>query len=208
MRVLAYLRVSTGEQAESGAGIEAQRQAILAEAARRGWSNVEFIEDSGFSGKTINRPGLRAALDMLKRGEATVLVVSKMDRLSRSLLDFVTIMAEAERQGWSLVALDCPADPSTPAGEAMVSVMAAFSQLERRLIGQRTREALAVKRAAGVRLGRPPAIDDAVEQRIRAERASGATLRGIADHLNDDGIPTARGGRWHASTLQRVLARE
>ena len=154
MRVLAYLRVSTGEQAESGAGIEAQRQAILAEAARRGWSNVEFIEDSGFSGKTINRPGLRAALDMLKRGEATVLVVSKMDRLSRSLLDFVTIMAEAERQGWSLVALDCPADPSTPAGEAMVSVMAAFSQLERRLIGQRTREALAVKRAAGVRLGR------------------------------------------------------
>jgi DNA invertase Pin-like site-specific DNA recombinase len=208
MRVLAYLRVSTGEQAESGAGIEAQRQAILAEAARRGWSNVEFIEDSGFSGKTINRPGLRAALDMLKRGEATVLVVSKMDRLSRSLLDFVTIMAEAERQGWSLVALDCPADPSTPAGEAMVSVMAAFSQLERRLIGQRTREALAVKRAAGVRLGRPPAIDDAVEQRIRAERASGATLREIADHLNDDGIPTARGGRWRASTLQRVLARE
>ena len=60
MRVLAYLRVSTGEQAESGLGIEAQRQAILAEAARRGWSNVEFIEDSGFSGKTINRPGLRA----------------------------------------------------------------------------------------------------------------------------------------------------
>ena len=137
-----------------------------------------------------------------------MLVVSKMDRLSRSLLDFVTIMAEAERQGWSLVALDCPADPSTPAGEAMVSVMAAFSQFERRLIGQRTREALAVKRAAGVRLGRPPAIDDAVEQRIREERASGATLRGIADHLNDDGIPTARGGRWRASTLQRVLARE
>lgn len=207
MRVLAYLRVSTGEQAESGAGIEAQRQAILAEAARRGWSNVEFIEDSGFSGKTTNRPGLRIVLEMLKRGEASVLVVSKMDRLSRSLLDFVTIMAEAERQGWSLVALDCPADPSTPAGEAMVSVMAAFSQLERRLIGQRTREALAVKRAAGVRLGRPPAIDEAVEQRIRAERAGGATLREIAERLNQDEIPTARGGRWYASTLQRVLAR-
>jgi DNA invertase Pin-like site-specific DNA recombinase len=208
MRVLAYLRVSTGEQAESGAGIEAQRQAILAEAARRGWSNVEFIEDSGFSGKTTNRPGLRIALEMLKRGEASVLVVSKMDRLSRSLLDFLTIMAEAERQGWSLVALDCPADPSTPAGEAMVSVMAAFSQLERRLIGQRTREALAVKRAAGVRLGRPPAIDEAVEQRIRAERAGGATLREIAERLNRDGVPTARGGRWYASTLQRVLGRE
>jgi len=80
-------------------------------------------------------------------GEANVPMVSKMGS-PEGLLDFVTIMADAERQGWSLVALDCPADASTPAGEAMVSVMAEFSQLERRLIGQRTREALAVKRAA------------------------------------------------------------
>lgn len=124
MRVLAYLRVSTGEQADGGAGIEAQRQAILAEAERRGWSIVEFIEDTGFSGKTTNRPGLRLALDMLTRGEANVLVVSKMDRLSRSLLDFLTIMGEAERQGWALIALDSPADPSTPAGEMELVVRA------------------------------------------------------------------------------------
>ena len=207
MRVLAYLRVSTGEQADSGAGIEAQRQAILAEAERRGWSIVEFIEDTGFSGKTTNRPGLRLALDMLTRGDANVLVVSKMDRLSRSLLDFLTIMGEAERQGWALIALDSPADPSTPAGEAMASVMMAFAQLERRLIGQRTREALAVKRAAGVRLGRPPSIDASIARRIRRERKSGRTLREIAQRLNADGVPTARGGRWYASTLQRVLAR-
>src|SRR4051812_6217048 len=114
-RYLAYLRVSTNEQADSRAGIEAQRVAILSEARRRGWSEatVEFIEDAGYSGKDTRRPGLRLALEVLKRGEADGLVVAKMDRLSRSLLDFTTIMATAQKQGWALIALDCPVDPST-----------------------------------------------------------------------------------------------
>src|SRR3954447_10910394 len=111
---IGYLRVSTDEQADSGAGPEAQRAAILAEAERRGWSEVRFIEDAGYSGKDTRRPGLRVALEVLKRGEAGGLVVAKMDRLSRSLLDFTSIMATAQREGWALVALDCPADSSTP----------------------------------------------------------------------------------------------
>ena len=84
MRVIAYVRVSTSEQADSRAGIEAQRATILAEAERRRWQHVEVIEDAGFSARSVNRPGLALALDRLKRGEASVLVVSKMDRLSRS----------------------------------------------------------------------------------------------------------------------------
>src|SRR6218665_2477495 len=99
MHVLAYLRVSTTEQADSGAGLEAQRAVILAEAERRGWQHVEFIEDAGFSAKSLKRPGVANALDRLKRGEATVLVVSKMDRLSRSLLAFARIMQQAQREG-------------------------------------------------------------------------------------------------------------
>jgi DNA invertase Pin-like site-specific DNA recombinase len=81
-------------------------------------------------------------------------------------------------------------------------------QFERRLLSERTRQALAQKRAAGVRLGAPPEIDPSVARRIRKERKAGRTLREIADRLNEDGIATARGGRWHASTLQRVLARD
>ncbi len=96
---LAYLRVSTSEQADSRAGLEAQRAAILAEAERRGWRELRFVEDAGYSGKTTNRPGLRTALDVLRRGEAPGLVVAKRDRLSRSLLDFTLIMGEAQRQG-------------------------------------------------------------------------------------------------------------
>src|SRR3954466_9375351 len=170
---IAYLRVSTSEQADSRAGLEAQRAAILAEAERRGWTELRFIEDAGYSRKATKRPGLALALEALKRGEAAGLVVSKMDRLSRSLLDFAQIMDVAQRQGWALVALDCPVDPSTPTGEAMASIVATFAQLERRLIGQRTREALAAKKAAGVRLGRPRELHDDVVQRIIAARKEG-----------------------------------
>src|SRR4051812_43673378 len=207
-RYLAYLRVSTSEQADSRAGIEAQRAAILAEAERRGWTeaSLEWIEDAGYSGKDTRRPGLRLALDVLKWGDAAGLVVAKMDRLSRSLLDFTTIMAKAQREGWALIALDSPADTSTPTGEAMASILATFSQLERRLIGQRTREALAVKRATGVRLGRPPTLPQEVVRRIAAERDQGRSLRTIAEGLNRDGVATAQGGRaWHASTIRSVL---
>src|SRR5215218_1347782 len=99
-------------------------------------------------------------------------------------------MAKAQKQSWALVALDCAVDTTTPAGEAMANVMATFAQFERRLIGQRTREALAVRREAGVRLGRPPTVEPDLARRIREERAGGATLRQIVDRLNADGVPT------------------
>lgn len=106
----------------------------------RGWTEIEFIEDAGYSAKSIaKRPGLEIALAALQRGDAGVLVVSKMDRLSRSLLDFAGIMQTAQREGWALLALDSPADLTTPTGEAMAGVLAVFAQLERRLIGERTR---------------------------------------------------------------------
>jgi DNA invertase Pin-like site-specific DNA recombinase len=208
MRVIAYARVSTEEQGLSGAGMEAQRAAILAECERRGWALVESFEDVG-AGENLKRPGVQAALDALSRGEASALVVAKLDRLSRSMLDFAGVMASAQKQSWALVALDCAVDTTTPAGEAMANVMAVFAQLERRLIGQRTREALAVKRAAGIRLGRPTDVAPELAQRIRAERASGATLRRIAQTLNEDGVPTPRGGSlWRPSSLEGVLRAE
>jgi len=198
--------VSTEEQADSGAGMEAQRAAILAEAERRGWEVVGVIEDAGWSAKDLRRPGVQAALEELRRGRADALVVAKLDRLSRSLLDFAAVMQTAQRQGWALVALDVNVDTTTPAGEMVANVMATFAQFERRLIGQRTREALAAKRAAGVRLGRPPVVAEEVVARVRRERAEGRSLRAIAEGLDADEVPTAHGGaRWHASTVRAVL---
>jgi DNA invertase Pin-like site-specific DNA recombinase len=206
VRVLAYVRVSSEEQADSGAGLEAQRLAIRRECERRGWQIVEVIEDAGFSAKDLKRPGIRAALDQLERKRADGLVVAKLDRLSRSMLDFTAVMAKAQKQGWALVALDCAVDTTTPAGEAMAHVLATFAQFERRLIGQRTREALAVKRKQGVRLGRPQSISPRLARRIRTMRGRGMTLQAICDRLNEESLPTPRGGKaWRPTSLRAVL---
>jgi DNA invertase Pin-like site-specific DNA recombinase len=208
MRVIGYVRVSTDEQAVSGAGLEAQRRAIIAECKRRGWQLVETIEDAGYSAKDLKRPGVQEALRALEAGEAKALVVAKLDRLSRSMLDFAALMATAQKQHWALVALDCAVDTSTPAGEAMAHVLATFGQFERRLIGQRTKEALGAKKASGVRLGRPPTVPQSVVRRIQRLRARGLSLRSIAENLNDAGVPTAQGGKeWYAATVRHVLLR-
>jgi DNA invertase Pin-like site-specific DNA recombinase len=90
----------------------------------------------------------------------------------------------------------------------MAHVLATFGQFERRLIGQRTKEALAVKKASGVRLGRPPTVPQSVVRRIQRLRARGETLRAIADSLNQDRVPTAQGGaKWYPATVRHVLLR-
>jgi DNA invertase Pin-like site-specific DNA recombinase len=208
VRVLAYVRVSSEEQSDSRAGLEAQRTAIEAECARRGWKVVEVVEDAGYSAKDLKRPGVRAALEELERGRADGLVVAKLDRLSRSMLDFTAVMAKAQKEGWALVALDCAVDTTTPAGEAMAHVLATFAQFERRLIGQRTKEALAMKKRQGVRLGRPATISPKLARRIRAMRRRGLTLQAICDRLNEESVPTPRGGAlWRPTSLRAVLGR-
>ncbi len=208
MRVLGYVRVSTEEQADSRAGIEAQRAAIIAEAEKRGWTILTVVEDAGYSGKDLKRPGVQEALTTLADGGADALVVAKLDRLSRSMLDFASLMNAAQKQKWALVALDLGVDTSTPSGEMMANVLAVFAQFERRLISQRTKEALAAKRASGVRLGRPSTLSRQVERRILRERQAGKTLAGIAAKLNADGVPTAQGGaRWHPATIRSVVSR-
>ncbi len=122
------------------------------------------------------------------------------------MLDFASIMAAAQKQGWGMIALDCAVDTTTPAGEAMANVLATFAQFERRLISQRTKDALAAKKAQGVRLGRPRQLPDLVVERVVAEREAGKTLAAIVDGLNTDAIPTAQGGqRWYPSTVAAVL---
>jgi DNA invertase Pin-like site-specific DNA recombinase len=134
-------------------------------------------------------------------------MVAKQDRLTRSLIDFARLMTDSVRQGWSVVCLDLDVDTTTPAGEFMANVMASANQFERRLIGQRTKDALAVKRAQGVRLGRPRLMPEELRARIVAEREAGASFASIAEGLNRDGIPTAQGGaQWWPATVRYVTA--
>jgi DNA invertase Pin-like site-specific DNA recombinase len=206
VRAVGYARVSTEEQAESGAGILAQLAVIEGEVERRGWDLIRNVDVDNASGKRMNRPGLAEALASLTDGHADVLVVAKLDRLSRSMLDFCLLLDRARREGWSLVILDLGIDLTTASGEVMAHVAAAFAQFERRLIGQRTRDALAEKRKAGVRLGRPSILTADVVARITAARGAGETLSAIADSLNADGVATAHEGAcWYPSTVAAVL---
>lgn len=201
---LGYIRVSTDEQVDSGLGLAAQRAALLAEAARRGW-DLELVVEDGRSAKDLNRPAVVGALDRLDRRQADALVVAKLDRLSRSVADFGGLLDQAGRLGWSIVCLDLSVDTTTPVG-GTANVVASAAQYERRLIGQRTREALAAKRAQGVRLGRPSVLPVTVVRRVVDEQRGGRSLRAIAAGLTADGVPTARGGgAWASSSVQSLL---
>lgn len=206
MKAIGYIRVSTQEQAQSGLGLEAQAVAIRAEATRRGW-DLEIIADEGESGSKVDRPGLLIVKDKLARGEAQALIVAKQDRLMRSSLGWAQIVSESKDQKWSLICLDINLDTASPMGECMGTILAAIAQLELEQIRKRTKDALAVKKAQGSRLGRPATMPEETRARINALRNSGVTLQGVADTLNAEGIPTARGGsKWYASTVQKAIA--
>lgn len=206
MRAVAYLRVSTGEQGESGAGLAAQQAAIDAWATYRR-AELVAVEQDIASGKSTNgRHGLERAVAMCKRGDADALVVAKLDRLSRSLADFAKLVDDSRKQGWAIVALDVDIDMTTANGEMLAGMLAVLSQWERRIIGERTRAALAQKKAQGVQLGRPRSLPGNVRRRIVKARERGQTFAAIAAKLNADGVPTAQGGtRWHASTVRHVV---
>jgi DNA invertase Pin-like site-specific DNA recombinase len=205
--VVAYTRVSVDSQVESGAGLEAQETAIRSECRRRSVTLARIYTDAGLSGQNMNRPALTECLTGLDAGQAGALVVAKVDRLSRSLLDFATLMDRAKNNGWKVIAIDLGVDTTTASGELTAAVVAAAAQYERRLISSRTKDALAARKAAGVKLGRPRLLDDRVARRIQAQRRSGATLQAIADGLNAKGVLTPTRKRWSPTLVRQVTVR-
>lgn len=205
-RVVGYVRVSTVEQGDSGLGLAAQLHTVEAEANRRGWGRIGVVSEVASAASVHRRPLLADVLDLLDRGEADVLVVAKLDRLARSTLDFAKIMERSYAAGWALVVLDLGIDTATPAGRMVASVVAATAQYERDLVRQRTRDALAAKKAQGHRLGRPSALDAITLDRIVGRRAAGLTLRAIAAELEDAGVLTPTGRtHWSAQQVSQAL---
>ncbi|HEY3696754.1 recombinase family protein [Phenylobacterium sp.] len=208
-RFVAYYRVSTERQGRSGLGLEAQREAVQSYVAQRGGDVLgEFTEVE--TGKRSDRPELAAALDACRRQKAT-LVIAKLDRLARNMA-FVANLMEGRAD---FVAVDM-----ANADRFTIHIFAALAEEEGRRISQRTKAALAAAKARGVQLGRTGVIlarynheaalaraSDLAES-IRMLRQGGAcTYRAVALGLNALGVPSARGGRWHAGSVQRVCKR-
>jgi DNA invertase Pin-like site-specific DNA recombinase len=221
-RAVVYYRVSTARQGASGLGLEAQRVAVETLCASRGWSIIAPPFQEVESGKRSDRPELLKALEQAKLTGAR-LVIAKLDRLSRD----ATFLLTLQDSGVRFVAADMP-----DANDLTVGIMALVARQERQAISRRTKEALAVAKARGVRLGNPngaaafrragkgtgaaiAAVSanatsraDQLRPVIQRLQAGGvASLGGLAAALNEEGILTPRGGRWHASSVRNLMAR-
>jgi DNA invertase Pin-like site-specific DNA recombinase len=201
----AYVRVSTAEQGRSGLGLAAQRQRIEDQGRSRGWGELTWETDEGWSGKNLDRPALARLLDRITAGDR--LVVAKLDRLSRSTLDFAQLLKRSGEEGWSVVVLELDLDTGTAIGHFVVSILAAVAELERGLISERTSAALQAAKARGQRLGvgNRQMTSETLEV-IVGLRKSGLSMGAIAARLNGEGVPTVRGGnKWHPSTVRSAL---
>lgn len=235
MNAVAYLRVSTSEQVESGAGLEAQLHAIRRHCERHGLTLSGTYSDEGVSGaaQLDKRPGLLDAVNAVTRG--AILLVAKRDRLARDVVACAVVERMVAKRGGRVVsAAGEGTDDDDATSVLMRRIVDAFAEHERLVIAARTRAALQAKRRRGERAGRLPlgyalaAADVAttrsrsglpvalvpveaqlkVVERIRREHAAGLSMRTIAQRLTDEGVPTATGrNRWCHSTVQRVLER-
>jgi DNA invertase Pin-like site-specific DNA recombinase len=191
-----------------GTSLTNQRDTCLAELARRDWTPALIVSEHA-SGKNVERPQLLHALDRLADGEFGALIVSRLDRLSRSVGDFAMLMDRAAKEGWTLVCLSPLVDMSDPYGRAMAHMAAAFAQLERELISQRQKESVAARKAAGTYVGgRKRMIDELTTARIVSLHRSGHGLAEICRRLTYEGYEPPMSDRWHSETLKRVLVRE
>jgi len=226
LRFVSYLRVSTDGQGRSGLGLEAQRQAVAAHIVQAGGELVaEFQEVE--SGKRADRPQLAAALAACRTRRA-VLVIAKLDRLARNARFLLSVVEGSGEAG--VVFCDLPTVPAGPVGKFLLTQMAAVAELEAGLISQRTRAALAVAKARGVRLGNPrlvpatPAMAAVARQArsrqvaertadvlavLRQVQAEGASsLRTVAAGLQARGVLTPAGKvRWSATQVRRLTSR-
>lgn len=204
MKAIGYMRVSTEEQGDSRAGLESQEAQIRDEAQRKNWELIDLRADIASGSSMRKRDRLGETLRDLAAGRADVLVVAKLDRLSRSVLDFAGIMETANKEGWSVAVLDLGVDTSTTNGKLIMHVMIALAQWEREMIGDRTRAALKAVKARGTHVGRKTGIDDETHRLISALRTAGLSWQKIADALTAEGVGTGQGGRWHAATVRRL----
>lgn len=226
-KVVGYVRVSTDHQADGGVSLDAQTEKLRAYAVAMDLDLVAIVEDAGVSAKTLARPGLQRALGMLDAGQASAILVTKLDRLTRSVRDLGDLVERYFAARASLLSVSDSIDTRTAAGRLVLNVLTSVAQWEREATGERTRDALAHIRSEGVRLGgeglgwRRGEETDSEGRRVVCEigeesetvarmlvlRAEGRSLRGIAAVLTAEGRTTKRNGEWRAETIRKVLAR-
>jgi len=222
MKAIGYCRVSTAEQATEGVSLEAQAAKIAAYCVVNDLELVAVVTDAGLSGKTTDREGLQQVLALVDAGDVEAIVVTKLDRLARNTVDTLQLIERIETAGAAFHAIAEKVDTKSAIGRFFLTITAAFAQMERDTIAERTATALAHKQAIGEHVGSIPfgftmdhqgghlvavAEEAAVLSRAAELRAAGWTLQAIADTFNAEQIPTKRGGAWRPSTVRALTLR-
>ncbi len=229
MQAIGYVRCSTQEQADSGLGLDAQAKRIRAYCTLKDLRLIDIIQDAGVSGgkPLASREGGQRLLDLIRGKRAGAVVMLKLDRMFRNAGDCLTTVERWEKSGVSLHVADLggnAVDTTSAAGRFMLVVLAGAAEMERNLTCERTRSALAVKRANGQRTGSIPYGSDladdgttllpieaeqSVIRNIQAMRSRGMKLQQIASKLTRRGVPTKTGKsqRWTHQAVARILNR-
>ena len=225
MKTIAYVRVSTEDQATSGQSLEAQRAKLEAYCDLYDLDLVEVIVDAGESAKSLKRPGLQRALAMLRNGDADGLLITKLDRLTRSVADWQILIQDyfGEKAGRELFSVSDSIDTRTAAGRLVLNVLLSVSEWERQAIGERTKAVLQHKISNGERCGKvrfgfdlaadgrtlvPNADETEAIEIMRELRAAGESYRKIACELGRRGIKSKEGRKtWSHTAVAGILMR-
>jgi len=197
-RAILYGRVSTQDQGTNGGSLSGQLASLERLAGERGWLVAARLTDER-SGSNLERPGIAEALERLASGDANLLAVTRLDRLSRSVQVFAGLVERSRTEGWRLVIADIGYDGTSPAGELVANVLSALSQWERRMIATRTSEGITALKAQGRYRG--VRVSPEIADRIVKMRRRGLTYQAMADRLNADGIGSPKGSTWSTKTV-------
>ena len=220
MKAAGYVRVSTKDQAENGVSLKDQKAKIQAMCVVRGDELIDIIEDEE-SGKDLNRPGFQQIQRMVEAHEVDVVIICKLDRLTRSVGDLAQLLSLFDKHGVALVSLAESLDTQSAAGRLVINVMGAVAQWEREVISERTKAALAYKKSKGQRVGNIPfgykmgegkqLVESEYEQTIikviACHRDRGRSYRWIARWLNQSTYTTRKGGKWRHEAAEDIYKR-
>ena len=205
LMTIGYTRVSTDEQPNS---MEVQGRKIESYCIVKDWTLDKIIRDDGQSARNMKRLGMQEMISLVKNNEVSVVIVSNLDRLTRSVSDLWELVRLFETYHVSLVSLGESIDATTATGRLMMSLLASVSQWERERIGERTKEALKHLKLQGKTYCAPVITDKNTIHCIHMMRKDGISFDRIAKTLNSESVPTARGGKWHARTVQLLTQKE
>lgn len=207
--VIAYLRVSTEEQAREGISLSAQRKKIRAWVSLNApGAEIHLYEDKGISGtKLSTRPALMEALEKAEKTKDAAVVVYSLSRLSRSTKHTLWLAEKLEKAKCELVSLSEKIDTTTAAGKMVFRMLAVLAEFERDQISERTRMALSQLRSEGKRFSRYPVYSDQVAERAAELRDRGMTYRKIAERMGKEGYKTHLGAPWQPAMVRRLARR-